>query len=66
MSPVERPTCDRCSARALHKVTMHTVPLGDLVLLFCGHHFDEHAPKIDELVSAGTVSVSAVDMAVSA
>jgi transcription elongation factor Elf1 len=41
--------CDRCEAVAKRKVTIHTrAELGDLVLLFCGHHFNAHEVKISE------------------
>lgn len=33
--------CDRCKAQA-----PHTLSKGELELLLCNHHFDEHAEKL--------------------
>jgi NMD protein affecting ribosome stability and mRNA decay len=53
--------CDRCEALAKRKVIIHTrAELGDLVLLFCQHHYNSHQPKIAELCDAGTCTVAPV------
>jgi transcription elongation factor Elf1 len=41
--------CDRCEAVAKRKVTIHTGgTIGNLILLFCGHHYTAHQAKISE------------------
>ena len=40
--------CDRCRAQAYVRVNLRT---GGSELLFCGHHWREHEPKVLELAA---------------
>lgn len=52
--------CDKCGAPAKREVTVHTrAELGDLVLLFCGHHYATHEAKITGDPQLYTVKVIA-------
>lgn len=47
--------CDRCTAQALVMVVIPVAGSDDLDLVFCGHHFTQHEPKLDE--AGGSVVV---------
>jgi hypothetical protein len=53
--------CDKCGAPAKREVTVHTggTKWGDLVLLFCGHHYADHEAKITGDTELYTVKVIA-------
>jgi hypothetical protein len=52
--------CDRCCAAAKHKVIIHTGgTIGDIVFLFCQHHYNEHEAKLYELDNADITTLVA-------